>query len=426
MYYDYSHYDADGQHSFDCNGHGTHIAGTIANAKYGIMGGGGGGGGGGGNSRMVLRSVKILDCSGYGDLFSLTMGLLKIEEILMTADAIKAGGGGGGGGSVRKPRAVINMSLGARGRTKVPEIEEIMKRMWNNFGAVFVVSAGNYGEDSCNVFPANVQGDFILGVGSTDERDERSYFSNYGECVKVFSPGSHVLSLKNVLGSGEREHRGVDTAIMSGTIMSGTIMSGTSMSAGYITGAFAYWVLEIYKLPAALPERHHDDDDYNNGDDNAGRGRVGTHSYHPSLLRGGTVQSNGDEDGERLWAPFVRDFIKHSFVPGRIKPETLEGSSTAAAAIGTPNRLLAIPKKYIKMRWRDYAGPEDGSNEYNDDDDELYDYEGGIGGGGGRRGMGMRLWSPFSSLFSDGGTSVKRVQHGLVVVLAASLSSLLL
>jgi Subtilase family len=191
--YDYSYYGKDGRHSKDCNGHGTHVAGLVASRDYGVS-----------PWNVQIRSVQTLNCDGDGDFASMTSALLWVKQH-----------------KSKSRRSIINMSLGSNGGAS-SSVSDLIRSLWYDDGVFVVVSSGNYGDDDCRVFPANVDG--VISVGATDPYDRRAEFSNYGRCTDVFAPGTSIISCN---------YRNFKT---------GTILSGTSMSAPIVTGALANWM----------------------------------------------------------------------------------------------------------------------------------------------------------------------------------------
>jgi subtilisin family serine protease len=147
----------DGQNGNDCNGHGTHVAGILGGATSGVA------------KAVSLVSVRVLDCSGAGEISQVIAG---VEWV--TAHAIKP--------------AVANMSLG--GAQFAPLDDAVASSIAS--GITYTIAAGNSASDACAVSPSDVP--TALTVGATDATDTRASFSNFGPCVKLFAPGVNVVS----------------------------------------------------------------------------------------------------------------------------------------------------------------------------------------------------------------------------------------
>ncbi len=141
----------------DCNGHGTHVAGTVGGASYGVA------------KTVSLVGVRVLDCDGYG----------LISEIVAGVDWVT--------GNAAKP-AVANMSLGGGGSTA---LDSAVSRSIAA-GITYAVAAGNSHRDACGFSPARVGA--AITVAASDRSDRRPHFSNYGSCVDWFSPGVGITS----------------------------------------------------------------------------------------------------------------------------------------------------------------------------------------------------------------------------------------
>ncbi|MFZ3497702.1 S8 family serine peptidase [Streptomyces sp. 5.8] len=172
----------------DCNGHGTHVAGTVGGATYGVAKG------------VSLVAVKVADCRGDATLSAITRGL-----DWMVKDALK---------SPATP-AVANMSLGG-GRSFA--LDRAVTRAIAS-GITFAVAAGNAGENACTGSPAAVPQ--ALTVAATDAADRRPAFSNHGACVDLSAPGVAV------------------TSAWKGSVTATARASGTSMAAPHVAGAAA-------------------------------------------------------------------------------------------------------------------------------------------------------------------------------------------
>ncbi|NES28322.1 S8 family serine peptidase [Micromonospora terminaliae] len=168
----------------DCNGHGTHVAGTVGGTRYGVAKG------------VRLIAVKVLNCSGSGSTTGVVSGINWV-----TSNAVKP--------------AVANMSLGGGASSS---IDNAVTNSVNS-GVTYAVAAGNSSANACNSSPARAAA--AITVGSTTSSDARSSFSNYGSCVDIFAPGSSIVSA----------YRTSDTA--------SSTLSGTSMASPHVAGAAA-------------------------------------------------------------------------------------------------------------------------------------------------------------------------------------------
>ena len=170
----------------DCNGHGTHVAGTVGGSNYGVAPG------------VAIVPVRVLDCSGSGSTSAVIAG---IDWVIAN--------------HVAGTPAVANMSLGG-GRSSALDIA-VQSAVAD--GVVFVVAAGNSTANACQSSPAGEP--LAITVGATTSADARSSFSNYGSCVDVFAPGSSITS-----------------AWYTSTTATNTI-SGTSMASPHVAGVAA-------------------------------------------------------------------------------------------------------------------------------------------------------------------------------------------
>ena len=178
-------YDAFGGNGNDCNGHGTHVAGTVGGKTYGVA------------KKTYLRGVRVLDCSGSGS----TSG------IIAALDWIRAN---------RINPAVANMSLGGGYSSSLNTAVNNLA----NSGVFVAVAAGNENQDACNVSPASASAAFAVAASTSS--DYKASYSNWGSCVELYAPGSSVRS----------------AWIGSGTTETNTI-SGTSMASPHVAGVAA-------------------------------------------------------------------------------------------------------------------------------------------------------------------------------------------
>jgi subtilisin family serine protease len=170
----------------DCNGHGTHVAGTVAGSTYGVAKG------------ALIRGVRVLGCSGSGTWSGIIAGMdwVRTNHI--------------------KP-AVANMSLGGGFSSSVNTAANNL----SNAGVFVAVAAGNSNANACNYSPASAAN--VTSVMSSTSSDAKSSFSNFGSCAHVYAPGSSITS-----------------AWHTSTTATNTI-SGTSMASPHVAGVAALY-----------------------------------------------------------------------------------------------------------------------------------------------------------------------------------------
>lgn len=188
---------ADGRGTADCNGHGTHVAGSVAGATYGVA------------KSAAIVPVRVLDCYGSGSWSGVIAGLDWIA-----------------GNHAAGTPAVANMSLGGGANTSV---DDAVRAVIND-GVTVVVAAGNSAADACTFSPARTPA--AVTVAATDSSDNQASFSNVGPCVDIYAPGVSIPSAWYTSS----------TATAS--------LSGTSMAAPHVAGAAA---LVLAANPSASP-----------------------------------------------------------------------------------------------------------------------------------------------------------------------------
>lgn len=186
----------DGQKGMDCNGHGTHVAATVAGSVYGIA------------KNASVHAVRVLDCAGRGSTAGVVAGVDWVTR------------------NHQSP-AVANMSLGG---AEDPALDDAVRRAIAA-GVPFVLAAGNENQDACRRSPGRTAE--AITVGATTQVDRRAAFSNYGDCVDVFAPGENIVS---AWYTDDTASRAID---------------GTSMAAPHVTGVVA---LLLEARPSTTPD----------------------------------------------------------------------------------------------------------------------------------------------------------------------------
>jgi subtilisin family serine protease len=193
----------DGQNTNDCNGHGTHVAGTVGGGIFGVA------------KEVNLVPIRVLNCDGAGDVATVLAGL----------DAVIGMG-------IPGPK-VLNLSLGGPADATVDAaVQNVI-----NAGITVVIAAGNGDRNgnplpACSVSPARLR--TAITVGATTITDKRTNWSNYGSCVDIYAPGNKIMS-DWISNDGDWWVRAI---------------SGTSMAAPHVTGTAAMY---LQRHPTATP-----------------------------------------------------------------------------------------------------------------------------------------------------------------------------
>jgi subtilisin family serine protease len=185
----------DGNGTNDCNGHGTHVAGTVGGSTYGVA------------KNVHLFAVRVLDCQGSGTTSGVISGVDWVTSNHLSP-------------------AVANMSLGGGPSAA---LDQAVQGSINS-GVTYAIAAGNESVDACTESPGRVAA--ALTVGASDINDLQAIFSNFGTCVDLYAPGVNITSSWGT----------TDTAT--------NTITGTSMATPHVTGAAA---LYLSANPAATP-----------------------------------------------------------------------------------------------------------------------------------------------------------------------------
>ncbi len=193
-------FDAFGGTGNDCNGHGTHVAGTVGGTVYGVA------------KAVTLVAVRVLDCNGSGSISGVVAGVDWV-----TANHVKP--------------AVANMSLGGGASSTLDNA------VANSIaaGVSYAVAAGNGNrggrqDDACKYSPARVAA--AMTISATNSSDAKPSWANYGNCVDWFAPG---VSITSAWSTGDGDLRTI---------------SGTSMATPHTAGVAA---LYLQSNPGASP-----------------------------------------------------------------------------------------------------------------------------------------------------------------------------
>ncbi|MCG8927979.1 S8 family serine peptidase [Lentzea sp. CC55] len=189
----------DGRNGKDCQGHGTHVAGTVGGSTYGVA------------KQVKLKAVRVLNCSGGGSVSTEAAGVDWV-----TANAVLP--------------AVANMSLYTGVANEPSRVLDDAVRASIARGITYVVAAGNFNDDSCKYSPQRVTE--TINVMATARTDARASFSSYGTCSDLFAPGQDIVSASYSNNTGS------------------ATMSGTSMASPHVAGAAALYLADN---PAKTP-----------------------------------------------------------------------------------------------------------------------------------------------------------------------------
>jgi aqualysin 1 len=174
-------FDAFGGNGQDCNGHGTHVSGTIGGTTYGVA------------KAVKLYSVRVLDCSGNGTWAGFIAGADWVTNNHVKPAVANASLGGG---FIASANAAVAKSV--------------------SWGVTWVVAAGNFNDNACNYSPSSEPS--AITVGATDSGNNKAGFSNWGPCVDINGPGVSITSSWNTSDSA--------TAVLNGTSMASPHVAG--------------------------------------------------------------------------------------------------------------------------------------------------------------------------------------------------------
>jgi len=234
----------------DCNGHGTHVAGTIGGKTYGVA------------TKSKLVGVKVLSCTGGGTYSGVIAGINWVQK------------------NAKKP-ATANLSLiGGKSASLNNAIKSLV-----NSGVTTAVAAGNANRNACSYSPASEPS--AITVASTTSADTRSYFSNWGSCVDIFAPGSSIKS--PWIGSNSATRT----------------ISGTSMASPHVCGAVALYLGQDSNLSPTAVASKLLADSVTNTISNAGSGTPNRMLYvgqNKPPVTGGLVSVHLQGIGDRVFS----------------------------------------------------------------------------------------------------------------------------
>lgn len=221
----------------DCDGHGSHVAGTVGSTTYGVA------------KAATIVPVRVFECSGYGD----TNALFGALDWVAT-----------------QPLGVVNLSLSVTSGN-FPPLDDAVTALVNAGYVVAVAAGNNNGLDACNYSPGSARS--VLTVGATTSTDQRASYSNIGPCIDLFAPGSSIPSLSHTSAAGS------------------VLKSGTSMATPHVAGVAALiWSAENAASGQTIQSRL---------TSNASSGLVGTPGAgSPNLLLNSRFTLNSSPRGD--------------------------------------------------------------------------------------------------------------------------------
>jgi len=191
----------DGRGTGDCDGHGTHVAGTVGGTTWGVA------------KEVTIHPVRVVDCTGFGSASGVLAG---IDWLLANH---------------RKPAVAM---LGLNGRVVSTAIDEAVQRSIAA-GITFVVPAGNESTNACTASPSRLPQAIVVGASTIS--DTRATYSNFGTCLDLFAPGDGIVSAWHTRDDATNA------------------ISGTSMAAAHVAGAAALLLEESPTAPPGQIER---------------------------------------------------------------------------------------------------------------------------------------------------------------------------